>query len=316
MSTVRPFNRSMLILGLASLAVCAGTVVAQSAQPAGGEMRRVSDNPGRDNVMRLLTGKPITIELNEGTPLSSVLEYIERETKAEFEPIWRSDKQPDGMAKDAPVSLNAKEIDPMTFLTKVLAQVGDPADPYLVVTWQLTPNGRIQIGPKAILNTFRRVELYDINQLLFETPFFTQAPEIDLDRVLQGGDGGSQGSPFRNTGNQPPRTPEQFEEDRRERATEIIGIITQHAEDKQWTSGGGPLPDPRYYEGHIIVDAPDYVHRALDGYSWLPSSQRTIPAGRSTQRFVSMNLDTSNTILTGITQIPVTAIAGGGTAGN
>ncbi len=52
-------------------------------------------------------------------------------------------------------------------------------------SWQLTDSGTLQVGPKDRLNKFKYVKLYPIAGLLLEIPDYNNAPEFDLQSVLQ-----------------------------------------------------------------------------------------------------------------------------------
>ena len=60
----------------------------------------------------------------------------------------------------------------------------------------------------------------------------------------------------------------------------------------------------------MIVNAPDFVHRQINGYRWYPSrlqSSRTIQG----RRYVSLIMDTSISKIDGFAQSPVTAVVNG-----
>ncbi|MSR44904.1 MAG: hypothetical protein EXS15_06070 [Phycisphaerales bacterium] len=61
----------------------------------------------------------------------------------------------------------------------------------------------------------------------------------------------------------------------------------------------------------MIVRAPDYVHRALGGYAFLPPSrlERRVHGGG---RYVSFNAPMTFSHLNGFTPVPVGGSAGGG----
>ncbi len=83
------------------------------------------------------------------------------------------------------VRLAARPADPRA--ARATTDVGTDAN-----TWQLTDYGSLQVGPRSRLNAFKRVEMYDINDLLLEIPDAPNAPEFDLNTVFQatGGSGG------------------------------------------------------------------------------------------------------------------------------
>lgn len=308
MKLVKRIEMATLVLALAG---SASVVVAQqgagSTSPAGAQAAPVassSGNPSRDNLAKLT--KNISFEFNEGR-LEDVVAYIAKETGANFEPLWNPGGG-DGLDKEATVTMTLKDIDALSALEKVLDAVatgtGNDAN-----TWQFSPLGTVQIGPKKLLNKFKRVEVYDVNDLLFEVPVYDSVPEIDLAQVLQGGRGGGGGSPFSGgQGNRNDQRGEERENRRRARISEIQNLITSNVETDQWALQGGDGGTIATYEGHFVVSAPDYLHRALVGYTWWPSRSNT----QRTRRYVSLNVDTTNSGLQTIENFPINAPSPGG----
>ncbi|MFN0012589.1 MAG: hypothetical protein ACKVS8_13205 [Phycisphaerales bacterium] len=307
--------RSM-ILGVSALALTslAGLAVAQDAAdpkavtPAkadGPPAIRPSGNPSRDTLMRMQ--RVVNIELNE-TRLEDVMKFVIEQTGIDAEIFWKTDSG-DGLDQETLVSLRIKNMTAMEMLDKVLEVT---ADGQIENAWQMTNRGIMQIGPKSRLNKFKRVEIYDITDLLLILPIHDEAPQVDLDKVLQqsGGGGGGGGSPFSGATNQ---QKEKLAKDYKEqRAREIIEVVTQLVEPQQWIDGGGDGGTIIYKEsfpGQIIVTAADYIHRGLNGYRWWPAA-RTSPGG--TKRYVSLDLDTSKSSLDRpLRTLPVTGVAGG-----
>lgn len=260
-------------LAVLSLALLAGglaasvgaAALAQGGSP-GSVLASAPDARAHQNARNLMATR-IEIDINQGTELRDVFAFLGKQVKEQtrsdlvLEPLWRTDA--DGLDPSFQVpAMSFKNVSGVEFLEKVLAAYSEkPA------SWQLTALGAVQVGPKDVLNKFRRVVIYDINDLLFVMPVYNQSPEIDLDRILQGGGGrgggGQQGSPFRNNnGNRQPTNP-----DPAGRAAEIIDLIKAYVEAEQWLLG--VFPEPRYFQGHVIIEAPDYVHRGVNGYPWL-----------------------------------------------
>src|SRR5690606_24861250 len=156
-----------------------------------------------------------------------------------------------------------------------------------------------------------RVEIYDINDLLMELPTYDEIPRIDLQQALQssqgGGGGGGGQSPFREEGNDDRQA--QLRE-RRERAQEVIDLITQLVEPEQWIDNGGTGGSIRYYNGTLIINAPDYMHRGINGYPYWPAAatSSTMVNGR---RYVTLTTDTGLSRVNGFGQQPVSAVVGG-----
>jgi len=297
-------------LAIAVLAVSGVGLLAPVAlaQQAGGSTRRAPgvDAAKRENLMKMM--RPVTIEFRDQR-LEDVITFITELTGADIEPFWMDDRNAEGLDKDQPIALRANKVTALKLLEMVLDQAAGPASFYSGGnTWQMTEWGAIQCGPKERLAMRRRVEVYPIDDLLFIIPDYDEAPEIDLQSVLQGGQGGGGGgrSPFRDAQQEREET-----RPRSERAEEIIDILTALVEPEQWTTGGG-TSTMRYFQGGIIVSAPDFVHRQLNGYPWWPASAHAVSMVQG-RRYVGLTVDTQLADFAEFVNVPVRAVTGGGT---
>ncbi len=254
----------------------------------------------RQNLARML--RPIDIEFQQ-EPLSNVMTFLAEYTGADLDVMWVSDRQPVGLDEDAEITITANGITSLRLLEMVL----DQADADLLYsggsTWQMSEWGSIQVGPKERLMRKRRLQIYDINDILFEIPNYPDVPEIDLQQALQSNEGGGQ-SPFQEGNQDIERVPKQ------ERAEALIDLITAVVEPETWDIGA----DIRYYQGTLIVSAPDYVHRALEGYPWWPATA-TAASAVNGRRYVSFNLETGLSEVIDIAKDPIIAVVPGGGAG-
>jgi hypothetical protein len=281
-----------------------------TAASGGAAASRNTPASARENLMRLQ--RAMTVDLNE-TRLEDVLKFIADQTGAQFEILWKSDTENEGLDKEMLITVGVKGLPALTLLEKVLEKAQDGLTEN---SWQMTEYGAIQISSKPRLNKYKRVEIYDVNDLLFVLPQYANAPQVDLEKVLQSsggkGGGGSQGSPFKNNNENQKNEPEKKEV----RAREIIDIIVQIVDPPQWSDNGGEGGSITYKEvfsGQLIVNAADYLHRQLNGYKWWPSFRTGTSQGK---RYVSLNLDTqTNQLDRPIRTLPVTATAGGTSGG-
>ncbi len=289
---------------LVAVGVTAGMVPVGTQTAQAQSMSRTEAQAKRETIARLL--KPVSISFNDQR-LEDVMSFIEQLTGAEMEIMWLDDRNPDGLDKEAVITLTVKNVDALTLVEKVIAKAqfdslsgGN--------SWQMSDTGAIQIGPKARLNTYRRVEIYDINDLLLETPDYDNAPEFDLSQVLQSGQGGGGGgqSPFQDQNdNDEPTVP------RSERADDLRALITELVEFDQWVDNGGDAASIRYWQGSFIVNAPDYVHRQIGGYRWWPARRAAQGTATVERRWVTLDARYEHATIDGFTQHPVTATAGG-----
>ena len=293
-----------LIVGCSVLAL--GGFVPGAVVPAVGTAQAQSDR-GDTKAMRqnlALMLRPITVNFDDQR-LEDVMNFIRDFTGAELDIHYADDRKPDGLDKDVLIKINAKEMTALRLLELVLEQAA--RDSFEQNTWQMTPWGSIECGPKSLLNRRQRVVIYDISDLLFEIPDYQDAPEIDLQNVLQSNQGGGGGqSPFDGDQND-----DDEEKDRDAARNDIIDLIQAIVEPEQWSDNGGDGGTVQVFQNSLVIKAPDYIHRQIDGYPWWPS-QATKIAGTGTRRYVSFNLDTGIGTVDGFESYPVPAVVGGG----
>ncbi len=125
--------------------------------------------------------------------------------------------------------------------------------------------------------------------------------------MLQSGQGGGGQSPFKDDND----TRDQNQRKTlKEKADEVVTLIQKIVEPQQWVDNGGDAATIDQFRGTLIVTAPDYIHRQINGYPWFPSN-RTSSGVTNGRRWVSLNLDTGISKVDGFGQQPVTAVVGG-----
>ncbi|MFZ4573143.1 MAG: hypothetical protein ACOYN0_02020 [Phycisphaerales bacterium] len=290
-----------ILAGLAIGASAFGFVPAANAQVTGRVSEKVAPvvtvRPELATLRKLQ--KPLTVTFTDNK-LEDVLKFIADATGAEFEVMWIDDRQSEGLSKEMTLSMEAKGVTALTLLERVLEKAtSDESASEGGNSWQMTTLGTVQVGPKSRLNKYRRVELYPIDDLLLEIPRFEDAPEFNLQTVLQSSQGGGGQSPFQdnnadNQGDQ--RT-------REEKTQEVIDLITQLVEPDQWADNSGDGGTIRAFQGSLIVNAPDYMHRELAGYPYWPN--RGTSGGRAS-RYVGLSGGTSTSQVNQLNNSPVT----------
>ncbi len=299
-------RRSVLVAGALAAGVIGpvGVALAQAGANGNGGVVVTTGDPRRDALMKLM--RPITIDLTDNR-LEDVISFVKDFSGAPLEPLWTDDRNPEGLDKDKLITVRVNNVTVLSLLERVLQQAADDIDEH---SWQLTEAGEVQLGPKTRLNKFRRVEIYDINDLLLEIPDYPEVPTIDLQSVLQSGGGGGGGSqaqsPF-----QDDDTDREFNlRLRQEKAQEIIDILTETVEPNQWIDGGGTGGSIRYWQGTIIVNAPDYMHRQINGYTFWPRRLTNVGTMNG-RRYVSLGVDTGVSRIDGFQSQEISAVAGG-----
>ena len=195
----------------------------------------------------------VTVVFRDAT-LQRVMDYLGDAAGARLDVLWKSDKQ-DGWDREHLVTLSLKDATVMEAIERVVRAMGAEG---MDSSWQVAAGGVVQVGSKDRLDQFKRVEVYDVNDLLFAMPMFDQAPEIDLQQVLSGS-----GAPFtfgrRDSHAEEPKTREQ-------RGEELVQLVSSLVESERWGTGGGSSGTIRYYQGTLVVNAPGYMHRGLVGW--------------------------------------------------
>ncbi|MHC4304972.1 MAG: hypothetical protein ACYS15_08320 [Planctomycetota bacterium] len=235
----------------------------------------------RADMLKVLTGTALTVQFNE-TPAREVFNYLQTHLGLHIVGRYSDDKIGHGIDPETPITLEVVGRSALTVVELVLAQCQE-LDP---CTWQLR-NGYVEVGTKERLSvpSARETRYYVIRDLMYDPLQFGNAPELNLGAALNqgggfggGGGGGGRGGGFGGGGGgggrggggggggtifdppgEPPDRP--LEE---ERVQEIITLITTTIEPDAWELNGWATI--QYYAGTLIIRAPDYIHRRIDGY--------------------------------------------------
>lgn len=289
---------AVMALSLASAPAAAqGGSRVMSGSQAGSSVR-----PERETLLKMT--RLVSIDITEQR-LEDVIKFLQELTGADIEPAWR-DEQNDGLDREQLITVSVKNAPAMTLLERVLTKAQTN---FTQNTWQLDESGTLEIGSKDRLNKNKRLVIYSIHDLLTEVPNYYDAPQIDLQGVLQqsqGGGGGGQ-SPFRDD-QQNQQNQQEAEQRRQERVDQIMDLLRTFVEPEQWVDNGGDGGTMRYFQGSLIINAPDYMHRQIVGYSYWPQRRVSTVKGR---RYVTLNMDVGNAQVDRIENFPVRAVTGG-----
>ena len=298
-------TRALLAAALV-LAAGAAPAAAQATRPEPGRrVARASVPPQRVTLQRMM--KRVTVNFEDAS-LRDAVAFIVQVTGAEIEPVW-DDGSGNGLDPEQLVAVHADDMTALDILERLLHQASDGFGFGGGATWQMTEWGAMKIGPKEILNQDRYVRIYPISDLIYEIPDFTDAPKLDLNSVLQSSQGGGGQSPFQqnNDTDRERLTPE-------ERAQPIVDMLVNLVEPEQWEDNGGSGASVRYWQGALLVNAPDYIHRGIDGYPYWPA-EYTVARTVDSRRYVTMSIDTGISTVDGFAQDPVTAVVPGQSGG-
>ncbi|MBS0191163.1 MAG: hypothetical protein U0573_15145 [Phycisphaerales bacterium] len=268
-------------------AVAGGLTIALSAVPVLAQSTSVGPVSGASySLQRQALGKlmkVMSVDYSQ-TRLESVIKNLADATGAPLDVLWTDDRNPVGLDKEALVTFAGQDMTALAVLEAVLQRAGTDTSGG-GSSWQLTEAGTIEVGPKERLNRSKRLEIYDVSDLLLEIQDYSNVPQFDLNGALQaagsgGGGGGGSSSPFSGTAQQN-TAPGKTEQ---ERADELIRLIVDLVEPNEWTNNGGSGASVRYYKKSLLVTAPDYIQRQINGYPFWPAEQTRIDQDKSGRR--------------------------------
>ncbi|MFO0834161.1 MAG: hypothetical protein U0638_04255 [Phycisphaerales bacterium] len=317
MNRLSKLTGRLLVVASAGLAMTAMTMTSaaqatEKPQPttatnsaANTQAVRVTVDPRRETLARML--KPVQVEFREQR-LEDVMKFFGEVTGADIEVLWTDEQNTTGLDKETIINLKSNGASALKLLERVLekAQGGTTQGEN---TWQLSDTGALQIGPKVRLNAYKRLEIYDIADLLIDVPRYNNVPQFDLSAALQssGQGGGSGQSPFQ-SGNQQNQSTNFG--DRTQKTTDLISLIQELVETEQWVDNGGTGGTIRTFQSALIVNAPDYMHRALNGYSFWPSARQQVSQVKG-RRYVTFSGSVEDSKIHGFREQEATAVVGG-----
>ncbi|MCL4198032.1 MAG: hypothetical protein KJZ69_11135 [Phycisphaerales bacterium] len=248
-----------IITTLAATALVGGAAATASAQ----------DYQARATALGKLYNTRVDVKFS-GHEFRQVVNFLSQVAGLDILAKWNEQGFGEGFDPNAKITLELQNPAALvTVLELVMKQATDEE-----TTWILG-DGYVEIGAKTILNKEKYVRIYPVRDLLFVAPRFDNAPQLDLQSVLQAstqsGQGGSgSGSIFEEDDNEN----DIARGDEMEQADELIDIITSTIEPTQWESLGGDGGNVRYFRGNLIINAADYLHRQVGGYPFAPGRVR------------------------------------------
>ncbi|MGA1016986.1 MAG: hypothetical protein ACO3YY_03200 [Phycisphaerales bacterium] len=265
---------------------------------------------GQARLLGALVQGRVTADFNE-TPARDAFEFLQASLGVPIVVRYDTDRNAtSGIDPDAPITIEADRMLALDLLKLMLAQ----CESFEPSTWQLR-EGYIEVGTKERLSVpaARELRMYPVRDLLFDPPMFDNAPDFNLADSIQqgggyggggggggfggggggggfggggggggfggggggsGGGGGGGGVPFGEAGEAPERRSEE------EKVQDLVDLIIESVEPESWVDNGGDAATIRYYQGVLIVRAPDFIQRQIGGYPFAPRAPRAVrPAG-------------------------------------
>jgi type II secretory pathway component GspD/PulD (secretin)/tetratricopeptide (TPR) repeat protein len=260
---------------------------------------RMSD---RDRQTAMDLKKTISVNFSNNQ-LDQAINYMKSVTGVDFFPDWRSLEDETSVTAEDTISLVLNDVPAEVALKRILEQLGDAGDdgPQFSIE-----DGVVVISGPEALRAKKFTVVYDIRDLIFEVPYFDNAPEFDLNASIQqggggqggggqggggggggfggggggggfgGGGGGSGGGGGGGGGNifgTPDDEPER--RDRQELIDQIVGIIQEQVDPENWRdTQGGPFT-LQELNGNLIITQTARNHQSIND---LLAQLRTIRA--------------------------------------
>jgi len=224
----------------------------------------------------------------ENEPARTVMDDFEDRTGIMLRVLWQEDDE-DGLDPTEQITLELPVQPALRILERIVAQL----DPEGNAAWQLR-DGALEVGLKSQLASRgrHRLETYYIQDLIFDIPDY-EAPTIQPPGGTggsgggfggsgggsggggfggggsggSGGSGGGSGGAGGGSGGIGGGTVSP-ESDDEEQIKELIDMIVKFVEPALWEQNGGECTIDNYKKT-LLVRAPDFLHRQINGYSFL-----------------------------------------------
>ncbi|MFZ4574620.1 MAG: hypothetical protein ACOYN0_09500 [Phycisphaerales bacterium] len=188
----------------------------------------------------------------ESTKLEKALEFIKAVADVDVDVDWNS-LDAVGVSKDTDISLSLSKVSIKSLLDRVLERAS--SDPESGAAWTVK-DGVVFVASKEVIDRERVLAIYDIKDLLVIVPNFLDAPEFNLQTVLQSSQGGGGQSPFQdNNQDQDDEVPLE------ERVQEVEEIIRANVAPDSWDDTG----TVQQFQGNLIITQTPANHREIRG---------------------------------------------------
>lgn len=230
-----------------------------------GEPVAFADSEDNRRTLAVLESKRIPVKFAD-QPLDSVLTFVKSVAGVDMDVDWAA-LDAVGVTKETPVTLELTRVNAKGVLDKVLERASQ--DPSNGAAWTIK-DGAIFVASQEVVDRERVLAIYDIQDLLVVVPNFEDAPEFNLQTVLQGAQGGGQ-SPFDEGNEEEPDLPT-----RQERIDELVDIITTNVDPEGWEDASGNRGRLEQFQGNLVITQTPENHREIRGLLSKLRDQRSL----------------------------------------
>ena len=237
--------------------------------------------------------KAVSVNFNSNG-LDQVFSYMKQVSDVEFLPDWKS-LEAIGISPEDTVTLTLDNVPAEVALKRVIDQLGDESErpDYAIEDGVIVVSSPDQLRKKTL------TIVYDIRDLLFEVPYFDNAPDFNLGSALQQGQSGGQGGGGGGMGGggggfgggdggfggggggmgggggsggsgggggligDPGEDPER--KSREELIEQITDIIQEQVDPEGWRDAGGETGRIQELNGNLIITNTSRNHREIEG---------------------------------------------------
>ncbi|MCH8151571.1 MAG: hypothetical protein IH830_04255 [Planctomycetes bacterium] len=234
------------------------------------------ESPANQRVAQILSQTRIPVDFSRNS-FDQVISFLSQVTGVDIYVDWKA-LDFIGVDPSDEITLQLNDVAVATALERILEQAGDDLDR---PQWSIQ-DGILTISSEEKLRTRTHTLVYDIRDLLFEVPYFGNAPELNLATALNqggggggfggggfggggggggrgGGGGGGGGDIFSPPGDEPPRLT------RQELVGQIIDIIQDNIDPDGWRDLGGDTGSLQELNGNLIITNTLRNHRTIEG---------------------------------------------------
>jgi len=219
--------------------------------------------PGGSTLNRKLPESKFT-----GVGFGDAIDFVRDVSGANITVNWKALAEAN-VTPETPVNVRMSNVSVRKVLNVLLAEAAGGNDALTFVI----EDGVIEITTRAIADQRMIVKVYPVDDLLFEVPDFgDNVPNFNLQQKSGssgsgggsnggGGGGGGGNSLFNQPAGGANKTPAKTKDDR---AKDLVDLITSTIRPDVWRDNGGTA-SIRYYNGNLIISAPQSVHEAIGG---------------------------------------------------